>query len=936
MQSTPFKRTWDSTDENSSFIVYSDAQPPSRTPPRVKRPRVARTPLGATPRNPFADLNATPRPVHTSTPASTGPHATPQAGSISVALSEREEVEREAKLAHILHEIKSQGWTFFDFFDSFMKSKNQQHSSQASRALTYHAAEMLTSMKRRKPEAVWNWEVQDVADTLIREAKNLTKVLRPGDENLASFLENFSLEDVMCRVQQSSPTLWTILESMGKRENADSTRRNRELVYSTIACMIAQCRSERSNSFQQLMAFWLLAGGASKEQFDVLHHAGLCSSYSKLLRDLKELASQKLNEIRSIAKSSTIMIVWDNLNIAFKVAEQRENNKAHFDNGTTASVIVLEGIELGQLRNTMVPPRLYRRLSLEFSPSDILPTPEISKELDTTHLYHIIDILLDSFPNLRQRFGDDNHPPSKKQIPVHKTRQYPLPAMLLDESSLDGTLDVVNTIIQTTLQLSEEDVQRQGVIICAGDQLTMSLLDKASASRRDDATLLDNIGKWTENQPGLFHAFMNGTRMVGNEHWGTGNYSTPRQAPWSLWKVNNLLGRKNISCGWKAKQLAPFWPLQELILTFALPSNIIDGFRIHCGASDLKAWIATVKSFDEIREMALKVQIDLVNRRRVYKMRRKPDEERDVTLENIILFNSDALTLREFQHAVRTGDIGRVVNVLTFWLLAFRGTGSMPKYADMLFRTLMRLKYMDPTLREAFLMSWLVNVTGKPGRFKAVDLLQEHQNFWAKIIYMARGSNRSWKWLSMITLCIWALREVLRNVRLQYKARYNGKSHTSPDTQAEIAKLTQFLEAEKIQTFWPARPRNAQSVPVRDLIALGAAYFNSKSSFKQYHNEDINPPRKASYKKSSNVRSAPTATQETEGAPNLRTDEDDGSDSDGISKDNDDSEEEMWERMRELTAEELAMDTDEYVDSEDLQTLMELSQSIIDHLEIPS
>lgn len=50
--------------------------------------------------------------------------------------------------------------------------------------------------------------------------------------------------------------------------------------------------------------------------------------------------------------------------------------------------------------------------------------------------------------------------------------------MHIDESSLEGTLSVMDTIFQSTLELTEDDVKTHGLVICAGDQLSLSLLDK--------------------------------------------------------------------------------------------------------------------------------------------------------------------------------------------------------------------------------------------------------------------------------------------------------------------------------------------------------------------------------------------------------------------------------------------------------------------------
>jgi len=103
------------------------------------------------------------------------------------------------------------------------------------------------------------------------------------------------------------------------------------------------------------------------------------------------------------------------------------------------------------------------------------------KDIEEAQLWHIKDILFDAFPDLRKRFKGQIHPPCDiLPIPVHKTEQYPLPAMHIDESSLEGTLKVLDNIITKTLKLSGEGLEKHGVILCAGDQLTMSLLDKVA------------------------------------------------------------------------------------------------------------------------------------------------------------------------------------------------------------------------------------------------------------------------------------------------------------------------------------------------------------------------------------------------------------------------------------------------------------------------
>jgi len=54
--------------------------------------------------------------------------------------------------------------------------------------------------------------------------------------------------------------------------------------------------------------------------------------------------------------------------------------------------------------------------------------------------------------------------------------------MHIDESSLDGTLEVLDTIITCHLKFTVANLQKRGILICAGDQLSKLLIDKVKLS----------------------------------------------------------------------------------------------------------------------------------------------------------------------------------------------------------------------------------------------------------------------------------------------------------------------------------------------------------------------------------------------------------------------------------------------------------------------
>jgi len=224
---------------------------------------------------------------------------------------------------------------------------------------------------------------------------------------------------------------------------------------------------------------FFLACGTSHLLFDMLNHAGISLLYTQAITKLKKLGLECLEETRKIAHTHAFMIIWDNLNIAFKVSKQCHDSKDHFNNGTMATLVPLYGVEYGGLHVILKPKRKCQNTILDIKPEDLVPTWEEANCVQLGQLWHIENILYNHFPSLQKCLGSAIEPaPSVLQILVHKTEQYPIPKMHIDESSLEGMLGMLNTIFCNSLRLTEDDIKKHGIIICAGDQLSLLLLDK--------------------------------------------------------------------------------------------------------------------------------------------------------------------------------------------------------------------------------------------------------------------------------------------------------------------------------------------------------------------------------------------------------------------------------------------------------------------------
>ncbi|TDL15504.1 hypothetical protein BD410DRAFT_684999, partial [Rickenella mellea] len=725
-----------------------------------------------------------------------------------------------------------------DFLDRLLSSKDQQTAALVSRYISNSGRELLEHIQRRQPTLVGEWTLEQLVNTLQHEGESLKLLLsRDQRTTITSLLEGFSMKELMEEIEVVAPTLLSVLQGVAMPgETADEARKpGQRNVFSTISCMLAFCRSQKASNFAIILGLYLLAAGASKREIQVLAHAGLCLSYTSILEHVKKLSAEGTQCYIKEAHRNACSIVWANLNIAFRVSQQRIENMNHFDNGTTATLIPIfdpstqKNLPWGALPHSLKLPRETRRPIFDFTPESVLPTGDVTKQLRNNCLYQLKRMAVENVASLARFKGPLGKAPEVKKIPLHRTEQFPLPAMSIDESSIEGTVKVIQQIL-SELKMTEDDMQELGLLFVDGDLLTMNLLDKVEGNRRFSKDFKEAI-QYTVRRLGLFHTKLALARLTVIEHYGKPN------SKWAggLWWENAVLGWKPQVVGWKGAKATPWKPSHEL-LHISLPAHVIDGLRIHCGKDNFDAWTKEC-SFHEFESVANETFNKLFSTHAFDEQKDRPDGIQDQTFENSILYNRDALLYIEFVAAIKCGDIGRVVNTLRVYVVMMRGVGSMPKYADAVFETLGQLDKYPENLREIFLANWLVNMTGRKDGFKEVDLLQEHQNFWAKVIYNAKGTNKSWAWLSMITVCIFTLRDAMRTVQAAFEIPAYGTRHTNPKITEEIDLLCKRLRENKIQSYIANREGNDEIPASRDVLELGSAYCNGAKAYANFRKD---------------------------------------------------------------------------------------------------
>lgn len=174
---------------------------------------------------------------------------------------------------------------------------------------------------------------------------------------------------------------------------------------------------------------------------------------------------------------------------------------------------------------------------------------------------------------------------------------------------------------------------------------------------------------------------------------------------------------------------------------------------------------------------------------------------------------------------------------------------------------------------------------------------------------MAKGSNKDWKWISMITPAIFVLRDVLRKVQTGFEIPFNSIKHASPSTAADIQDIRDYLELHKVQSCVDARPNSDRATPARDLIAEGIAYAGTSRPFKNF----TSVVRKANF------------VAETAPRPNTEAMVTDRQDEEVVEEGPDQDADEMDSRRNTaVTMEDLSLDDEEFIDGMELMDFVSM------------
>lgn len=552
-------------------------------------------------------------------------------------------------------------------------------------------------------------------------------------------------------------------------------------------------------------------------------------------------------------------LVYDNINIANRKYDQRLDNHDTFENGATATIVVGEPLgDIRQHHHTQQPLLMLQ---------DFLP------ERSDEHFYNVAQFHLTDVLKRRKRDSFKYisiNSPQLQPLAIEETRTYPLPSMHIDQASVEGNLQIIEKIVQVALGLPEEYFEGRNVII-AGDQLTVSRIESLKRLRRQDVSRYERM-EWVFPVLQLFHLQMTLCATILRNHYGSENI------PGSLAWVAKLLKRKRVNPdNFDYHSADDFLRITFDAMVLRIWEHRImeekgeEGWTLESWGDEIRAETThncdihttlsvftdfecpcITKTMDDHLKCTAKPIIDEY-------LRNVNDPTKNLNdLDiNAALFIRDMIYYKELSGAIKSGDVGRLEEVLRMITVMLQA-GKTKNYGNGLLHIINGLRNKwNNQLKTAIVRSWLINTEGREGHWIPADLYQEHNNLLTKTIHRAKGSNFTWEFLAeSISTNVRHFSTIKSKIEREFDLSHNSSYHSTVADVQDFQKLLRHLEGCKILGF-DMRPNPVNrpeigyhSIPrVDDLFDMGLSKLisgrlqkfnqNSADIGEEYADEDV-------------------------------------------------------------------------------------------------
>ncbi|KAG8721597.1 hypothetical protein FRC09_007631 [Ceratobasidium sp. 395] len=750
----------------------------------------------------------------------------------------------------VLRYMKSLGMDLDDFLDAicygnkycrdrqlFMDARRYLRTSPHLTGILdrLHTPPRLSSKGKRSPDAaepLERWASLAMGRIFRRELLAFSDTMQCDVEEIVNeeTLKDLTFESILDEVETRCPRLFSALATICEGTRQDRQRKSDRDVTFCIVMFISALSyqvSQKNNRVQMFVCIYMKAKGSPKALYALFHHSGLSLSYNWVQEAVKTISVDAMTRAVDAYMNSACVIVFDNLMLSFKVKYQRADKQTATNNGTAITLIPLPSEATAVLNdgalfreNRRRVQELYMAGTMSFlSPDDLFrPADEVS--INKRLQYNILASLF-RVPGLADsKLLEDRRlqPPAPIDLlpsgEEHCSKQFMLGTVDLDETTYSGCEAVMMEALSqlnhsTPASLRELVRSRQQSWV--GDQLSFDRMDALAAMKQLELNTFDRHN-WTLRGPGWLHILMNLGRAVYYVSYGTST---------------GLLFARDVAnlhrSGLKAptKQKGPEYHTLRDALLHILEARYWGLWMWHCGVSkleDLVEWVNQA-SVDQIlagveriwQERAFDRAITLlrdqaqVTTTKVGRKTVTTTSNEDPVLETVISSMVHLMLFEEVHRSVRFGDVGMLDLMLPNLLQFFSGAGN-PRYAKMI-ALMLQWKFHEapPGVNEIVRRyTWLVNFSGRPDGFYAIDHRQELNNLLIRM-HGPPPQSATWEMYRMMSPTMPVLSAVIEQFDRRFSDFHRSRQHYIPDPTDDVKLLVRKQLDAKIHIFDPSR-----------------------------------------------------------------------------------------------------------------------------------
>ncbi|KAF7792563.1 hypothetical protein EIP86_003604 [Pleurotus ostreatoroseus] len=630
------------------------------------------------------------------------------------------------------------------------------------------------------------------------------------------------------------------------RKRAGERERRELTVIKTVVIIsiLLQGRNQHCNALQSTTGLFLHSCNTPEKVIKVLSHMGVSIAPTSIHRAIKSLSRQSALAIRTLGQTRLISLAFDNFDIKFHTLvptiDAPGDGLVHL---TSATMLRLD--HGASQQDLLCSDIIWNRQSLTLNPHATDPRPfNPIKTLEFLYTLHpdtkhksgltrrgrfnswfALKILTEDGPSgfhhHRSKLRD---PETVEAIPVTKLHQVPLPAMDINPATVSGNIQILEELLhQIGLGDPKEGFTDPGNYTqpTHGDLGTFEHILSVLKQRSEELTPLQRL-QLIIFVLGFFHLKLAAADAVWRILVNEGGKGPNIDATSFMKFVGILRPDETGILGSKPK-----FRQQHELIKHVLTVLILDAWRVEVSKRSggqyktLDEFAASQPSLSDLKTIADTIAAEYVageSETSIFDLRCKPTQERDKQHENIMLMMQYLLLYEELSYAMNAGDIGRVETLFAPWIHIFRATGKH-KYGNRMLLYSHNLWFVYPEgLRRILRYNCLVNPTGKPHAFRAVDWVVELLNLYIKDVYGGEGSNYTKNRILMESPLILIYRSSHANFERNFRLSGLSTRHAAKDMKAAFAQLLQYMHTEGPHEF--RHGRNAKKI-LEDMIWRG-------------------------------------------------------------------------------------------------------------------